>query len=568
MIVKHLSLGQFMGHQATELEFPSNGIVLVFGPNGAGKSAVIEGVAVAAWNTTLRGTHPWSSDAGHATVQTDLITAQRELAKSKAKLLWQHADGTPIAKYDTPTKAQAGLEEVIGDQDVWRRTSVFSSQDAAHFTLAADADRKRFMELVLGLDRFDAGSTRARAELRNAERAVEDARTKRSVAQATLDGEAKRRMDAQATLDAMGPEPDLDQLRADVLLAQEEEGDAVDEYDARALLLDQFIAQHRALEQADRAAAAALQKCASGVCPTCEQAWPAVTLEQAALAAEHAHSALYDAKQTYAAESARLTSMAKAALDELTAARARHEEAQRTLRDAQRDQSVRERHQRVLDGVVADEDAVKAKLVALDITLAAAELELAYAQQTDKVLALGGVRSTLLANALSGIETIANTWLGRIAGWGLRLELKPYSEKAGGGVKDKISLEVHGAGGGYGYKASSGGQRRRIDVALLLALSEVAAAAHGQTPGTMFFDEVFDALDSDGVDAVCSVIEELAADRCCVVITHNVELRRRLAPHLVAARWRVTAGEVKVLDPSEPDDTDTTTVEAPEDHGV
>jgi DNA repair exonuclease SbcCD ATPase subunit len=145
-------------------------------------------------------------------------------------------------------------------------------------------------------------------------------------------------------------------------------------------------------------------------------------------------------------------------------------------------------------------------------------IELEY---TERVLGLRGVRAPLLAGSLSGIEAVANAWLARLGRAGLRVVLHPYSEKKSGGVVDAISLDVAGAGGGYGYKASSGGERRRIDVALMLALAEVAAAAHGHLQGTMFFDEVFDQLDVGGLDSLAEALQELAQDRCVVVITHS-----------------------------------------------
>jgi predicted MPP superfamily phosphohydrolase len=61
--------------------------------------------------------------------------------------------------------------------------------------------------------------------------------------------------------------------------------------------------------------------------------------------------------------------------------------------------------------------------------------------------------------------------------------------------------------------------------------------------GTLWFDEVFDVLDEDGVTAVCATLEELAAERCVVVITHNPVVIEQLpnAAHLRmergVARW-------------------------------
>jgi DNA repair exonuclease SbcCD ATPase subunit len=124
---------------------------------------------------------------------------------------------------------------------------------------------------------------------------------------------------------------------------------------------------------------------------------------------------------------------------------------------------------------------------------------------------------------LLGIEFWSG-YRGALADAGVRVRLEPYTERAGGGVKDAIALLVDGAGDGHGYRACSAGERRRLDVALLLALAEIARATSGDEPGTLWLDEVFDALDDDGADAVCAAVRELCRDRCVVVITHSPRL--------------------------------------------
>jgi len=123
------------------------------------------------------------------------------------------------------------------------------------------------------------------------------------------------------------------------------------------------------------------------------------------------------------------------------------------------------------------------------------------------------------------------------------LQLSPYTERKSGVVSDSISIKVSGVGGGRGYKAASGGERRRIDAALLLALAEVSSAAAGQAPGTLWMDEVFDALDEEGVDAVSDVLAELAEERAVVLITHSSVLASRVpaALRLRAQDGRLTA---------------------------
>jgi DNA repair exonuclease SbcCD ATPase subunit len=155
-------------------------------------------------------------------------------------------------------------------------------------------------------------------------------------------------------------------------------------------------------------------------------------------------------------------------------------------------------------------------------------LEVTELTVCSQVLGLRGVRANVLGRALVGIEAAANAWLSKLAGGNLHLNLLSSVERKSGGSQDVIGLEVQGAGGGNGYRGASAGERRRIDVALLLALGEVAAGASGRSPGTLFADECFDALDSEGVSAAVTALSELAATRAVVVITHNEELAEAL----------------------------------------
>jgi DNA repair exonuclease SbcCD ATPase subunit len=162
----------------------------------------------------------------------------------------------------------------------------------------------------------------------------------------------------------------------------------------------------------------------------------------------------------------------------------------------------------------------------------AAHAEFKELEACERALGYRGIRANLLGRALGGLQSVCNVWLKRISGrtW---VDIKPYTERKSGSVSECIALRVNGAGGGQGYAGSSGGERRRIDVALILALGEFAASSNGLRGGTIFCDEVFDAIDSEGVEPVAEAISSISEERLAIVISHNPAVLGLLkGPHI------------------------------------
>jgi exonuclease SbcC len=529
----------FLSHVDTVLSLPARGVVLVEGLNGAGKSTVIEGVAYACWGETLRGTDPWAGSSGEVGIETYDGTSVTRSRKGGRTALAFAVEGAPAVTYETTTKAQEALERVVGAFDVWRRACAFSSHDAAHFTLARDADRKRLLETILGLERFDAGLIAAREKLRGAEREEGDRRATLARAEERARGALTRKDDADRVLAAEGPA--LDEAAAEATLARVR--GLLASAEAEASTATRAVVEARAglaaLRAERRTRAEPLSRTAPTRCPTCGQA---VAAGQQAHAHEAVKAAVADL-DTKIRDAEGALSVAEAtvaeAVEDVGPLRVRVSEVDASLRAYRAGAARRADAKRAAEAAQVEVERATAEASTAREAVYAATGEVATWRAVERVLGTKGVRAHVLGNALSGLEAVANLWLAKIAGRPLSLRVGAYTEKKTGGVSDAISLDVIGAGNGHGYRASSGGERRRIDVALLLALGEVAAAAHGRAPGTLFLDEVADAVDVEGVPRVAAAIEELAADRCVVVVTHNVHLARSLD---AVARYEVAGG--------------------------
>lgn len=589
MNLARVALRGFMSHANTVFTFPAKGLVAITGANGAGKSSIVEAVSVGGWGKTLRGTEPWNgTDCGLDLATSDAVEVSRTVKKSSKSLSWK-ADGKAAVQYETNTKAQDALETRLGSWDVWRRSSVFSSQDASHFTLATDAERKRLLETILGLERFDLAADHARGKaamaaanlsVKEREAAVSESQRSSAVAAAEVAAralaahlETEKDFEDVSTLEATAKKLSAEIETAETTskrFAKGIEGATTDLVEA-----ERAVGQMRQASVAARAAAAIaderarrakadLARLASpdGTCPTCEQPMGTTKRDRLKSEADAAEQKLGEAKK--AADEARAKAdkeveSASANLEELREERddllaraaplterirSLHTELSRVetaLRRATAAEATRARLQKELETAERAREAKIERATQLAAAVTEASIETRTYEACVKVLGTKGVRAHILGSALGGMEVIANQWLARLK-LGIAVTVSAYTEKKTGGQSDAISLNFVGIGGGHGYRGASGGERRRVDVALLLALGEIAAAAHGKEPGTLFIDEVFDSLDVDGVQAVASVLRELAQSRCVVVITHNTELvsAMRADKHYVVSDGKVT----------------------------
>lgn len=530
--VRAIEVANFMRHSRTELLLPECGVVAVTGENGAGKSTIVEAVAWAGWGKTIRGTPPWHKE-GKLTCAAALrlaagIDVTRTRKGTKTDVSWNASSA-----FDTAGKGQEALGNLVGDYDVWRRTHVFSSADATHFTLATDGERKRLIESFLGCDRFDPGLKKCREDAKAAMMAHAAKTTTLAVLESRANAAAASIQEAKKSIAAAVPP---EEYQADEA--------AKPGPDYTGLLRDartELSSIERQLSEMDqtsggylneaRNAKALLDRLRRETCPTCTQ-----KIDPNLRAQVQAHIAAHETAAKAAVEKAHADGATlRETLDEIRAeveALTKKQQAANVAK-AERDQRNRNRlrnnaeYERlcgVRQRAEAELHDVQEQAVELRAAVDALALEMAELAEVERVLGLKGVRSAILGDSLAGIEAVANGWLARLRTEPLTLSLMPYSEKSGGGVKDSISLEIEGAGDGWGYKANSGGERRRVDIALLLGLGEVAAAATGNAPGTLFFDEVFDCLDESGVEAVADALADLAKDRCVVVITHSRSL--------------------------------------------
>lgn len=520
--VTHISAANFMSSDRIEVELPAKGKVLVTGANGHGKSTLIEIVCTALYGKSIRGESGWRlGAAGGVEITTTKGTTKRTCSASGTKKL-HHTDAGG-GDYTTTKKAQEALAALYGDDQLWRRTSVFAGADMARFAVSTDKERKTLLETVLGLGRFDVALKSCRVDAATAKRALADSGTALAVGRQKWMGVESELRGAEAALTDVVVDVDLPQLRIKHTEVYARAQTLSDDIAADVEERDDWLRTAPALRLKVEQLEETLVEVESGVCKSCGQDLP----EGAGKDQAGCEDELLDRREELEA------------LGELPGMpRQKQEELQRLnieLADidaqgkaaAQSATTVK----RWTDKVAAlSEGLQKAKTEVNTLTEKSNKdvLHAAMLFVCDKALGLKGIRAHILSGALSGLEAVANMWLTRLVGPRVSVSIVEES--------DKIKFDVKGYGGGRGYKAASEGEKRRVDLALLLAIGELSRATCGAKEATLWLDEVFDNLDTEGVESALRAVDELAEDRCVVIISHNADIKARIQPdlHLVA----------------------------------
>ena len=132
-----------------------------------------------------------------------------------------------------------------------------------------------------------------------------------------------------------------------------------------------------------------------------------------------------------------------------------------------------------------------------------------------------------------GSKGIRHQFLEDVLG-ALNARLKPYLEAMflNRGVhlqfivkNARVDYELEG----IEYESASNGERKRLDVAVVLAISDLHAPG-GHSIGFRFFDEIMDALDPDGVSAVMGLLSRIGDQ--VFLVSHNPVFEAELAMQL------------------------------------
>lgn len=153
--------------------------------------------------------------------------------------------------------------------------------------------------------------------------------------------------------------------------------------------------------------------------------------------------------------------------------------------------------------------------------LESAQKDLSCAQGWEDTLAPKGARAHLAESALAGIEIEANKWLSVLSAGKMTVQFPSTKTTGKGVVREEIAVVVRHNGQERPLLAFSGGEKRRINLAVDLGVAAVFSRGGGLSLSLLVLDEEnLSGLDAQGKGAVATALHHMGvAD--IVLIDHD-----------------------------------------------
>jgi DNA repair exonuclease SbcCD ATPase subunit len=170
----------------------------------------------------------------------------------------------------------------------------------------------------------------------------------------------------------------------------------------------------------------------------------------------------------------------------------------------------------IIESLQEEQDAKGSEIESKSVDLEALERNLPYYDFWQTGFGDSGIRKFVIDGIMPALNARIAHWLQFLIDGKITLEFDNSLEE--------VIQRNPSDGDPFVYHAMSGGERRRLNLAVSQAFAHVMMLNSGTYPSLVFLDEVTTNIDQMGVVGVCNMIMELAKDRQVFVTTHDQNL--------------------------------------------
>lgn len=150
------------------------------------------------------------------------------------------------------------------------------------------------------------------------------------------------------------------------------------------------------------------------------------------------------------------------------------------------------------------------------------EFDLVIWKEVMDVFSPSGVRAHILDTVTPFLNERTSEYLTALSDESLTAVWSTLATSAKGDIREKFNIEVENASGAKCFVGLSGGEKRKVRLATMLALQDLVATRATKPIDLWIGDEIDHALDSAGLERLMGILEAKARERGTVlVISHN-----------------------------------------------
>lgn len=135
-----------------------------------------------------------------------------------------------------------------------------------------------------------------------------------------------------------------------------------------------------------------------------------------------------------------------------------------------------------------------------------------------------GIKSFLLDTIVPELNNKVSYYSSMLMDSDVKIKFDTESTLKSGETRDKFNVKVLFGDKLVNYEACSSGEKGRIDATILLALQNLIFSRKASNCSFMVFDEVFEHLDSIGIERTVNLLKEEAKNKAIFLISHQQEL--------------------------------------------
>ncbi len=160
-----------------------------------------------------------------------------------------------------------------------------------------------------------------------------------------------------------------------------------------------------------------------------------------------------------------------------------------------------------------------------------------YLKFWEKGFGFSGIRSMLLDGIAEKLTEETNRYLKILSSGTQWCEFTTQSTTKDGEMREKFAVKVFNQHGAATYAGNSAGERKRVDIAVALALHNLARHRASRCLGFAIMDELFECLDEMGCESVVNLLRtEKDQLGTIFVVSHNPAMGTRFGATIEVAK--------------------------------